>query len=93
MGFDGLSGGGLLDMVQNGRNDLQQAACQLLSEIETVLETIEAQTDVLCVRMSGSGATCFGLFASQDLAAEAAKNIKDMHPDWWCISYQMGEKI
>jgi 4-diphosphocytidyl-2-C-methyl-D-erythritol kinase len=34
-------------------------------------------------RMSGSGATCFGLYSSSRLAAAAARKIKAAHPRWW----------
>ena len=34
-------------------------------------------------RMSGSGATCFGLFADFELAKSAANNISTDNPNWW----------
>jgi 4-diphosphocytidyl-2-C-methyl-D-erythritol kinase len=38
------------------------------------------------VRMSGSGATCFGLFESCHAAARAASVIRRHHPGWWVKS-------
>jgi 4-diphosphocytidyl-2-C-methyl-D-erythritol kinase len=41
------------------------------------------QPDIACSRMSGSGATCFGLFASLEKAQIAADAIAEKHPHWW----------
>jgi len=36
--------------------------------------------------MSGSGATCFGLFASFAKAQQAADRLKQDHPNWWVVA-------
>jgi 4-diphosphocytidyl-2-C-methyl-D-erythritol kinase len=33
--------------------------------------------------MSGSGATCFGLYADEEAADNAAETLAEAHPDWW----------
>ena len=54
------------------RNDLQAPATAACPEIETALSWLRGQPSCLLARMSGSGATCFGVFADSDQAAEAA---------------------
>ncbi|MFD2740209.1 4-(cytidine 5'-diphospho)-2-C-methyl-D-erythritol kinase [Sulfitobacter aestuarii] len=65
------------------RNDLQAPALKLVPQIAACLGALE---DALLARMSGSGATCFGLFASADAAEAAAARITRDHPDWWVAS-------
>ncbi|WP_321323905.1 4-(cytidine 5'-diphospho)-2-C-methyl-D-erythritol kinase [uncultured Parasphingorhabdus sp.] len=64
-----LSGGPLIASARKGRNDLQDPAVALVSELTAVLQALENCRPVLA-RMSGSGATCFALF---DSTAEARK--------------------
>jgi len=61
-------------------NDLQDAAIGLCPPIAGVLAAIAAQPGCLLARMSGSGATCFGLFPSAASAAAAAARLPT---DWW----------
>jgi len=65
------------------RNDLSAAAISLCPAIEEVLAGLEAQPACLLARMSGSGATCFGLFAAASAAQTAAAALQRDHPDWW----------
>lgn len=67
-------------------NQLTEAAIGVVPDIARVLDAISAQTGCLLARMSGSGATCFGLFARAEDADDAAQAIKKMHPNWWCAS-------
>ena len=53
----------MADDLGRQRNDLQPAAIALRPVIGEVLSALEAAPDCLLARMSGSGATCFGLFA------------------------------
>lgn len=61
-------------------NDLQDAALSLCAAIAEVLSAIAAQPGCLLARMSGSGATCFGIFATADQARDAAKALPAA---WW----------
>jgi 4-diphosphocytidyl-2-C-methyl-D-erythritol kinase len=63
------------------RNDLQAAACSIAPVIADVLDALGSVPGCLLARMSGSGATCFGLFASAGAAREAAAGIR--HTGWW----------
>lgn len=64
------------------RNDLEPAAITLCPAIREVLATIAALPGCLLARMSGSGATCYGLFATPAAAHEAARSITVS--GWWC---------
>lgn len=68
--------------VRKGTNDLEMPARQIRPEIGGVLDAIAARPGCLLARMSGSGATCFGLFPDPDLAARTAEALA--HPGWWC---------
>ena len=87
-----LPSGSLLDMAQAGRNDLQAIAVHMQPVISDVLAAIGEQKGCQLARMSGSGATCFGLFPSQAKAKQAAKSISKAHPDWWCVATLLGDK-
>jgi len=63
------------------RNDLEAPARMLCPAIGHVLAAIAAQPGCLLSRMSGSGATCFGLFADPAAAGQAARQI--VRPGWW----------
>ena len=64
------------------RNDLQPPAIALQSLIGDVLEALAGTPGCLLARMSGSGATCFGLFAAAGATARAAEALR--RPGWWC---------
>ncbi len=68
------------------RNELEPAAAALAPEITAVLERLRAIEGCLLARMSGSGATCFGLFADPGQARAAAAAISAAEPGWWCRS-------
>ncbi len=64
------------------RNDLQTPAIAACPPIGAVLAALRAAPGCLLARMSGSGATCFGLF---EVAAEAARAARALaRPGWWC---------
>lgn len=67
------------------RNDLQAPAQAITPMIGDVLASIDAQRGCLLARMSGSGATCFGLFAEADQADAAAAELAFRHPGWWVV--------
>ena len=73
----------LADLLSAGGNDLTNAARGLQPVIGDVLRALEGADDVLLARMSGSGATCFGLFKENAAAARAAAELGGNHPEWW----------
>ncbi len=64
-------------------NDLTDAAIQTAPAIGEVLAVLEELDGALISRLSGSGATCFALFAGQAQADAAAQSLRRDHPDWW----------
>lgn len=62
------------------RNDLEASAVALCPAVTEVLAALRATSDCLLARMSGSGATCFGLFAD---AAGAARAGAALPAAWW----------
>jgi 4-diphosphocytidyl-2-C-methyl-D-erythritol kinase len=65
-----------------GRNDLEPAAIELCPAIGQVLKALK-DTQPWFARMSGSGATCFGIFETQERLDEAAQTLRASHPEWW----------
>ena len=73
----------LTALLRSRRNDLEPPARAQLPEIGRVLDWLGAMPGCLLARMSGSGATCFGLFADEATATHAARAIARENPDWW----------
>ena len=71
------------------RNDLEAPAMASLPVIGTVKAALSSQQGCLLARMSGSGATCFGLFADPLSAAAAARAIRAVQPAWWVADAAM----
>jgi 4-diphosphocytidyl-2-C-methyl-D-erythritol kinase len=76
----------LAGLLAKRGNDLTAAAIGLLPAIVDVLAALERQPPCLLARLSGSGATCFGLFAERGEAREAAAAIAAAHADWWVVA-------
>jgi len=72
------------------RNDLEVPARTLQPVIGEVLDLIAAQRGCLLARMSGSGATCFGIFSDPQVAQEAHRRIVDTKPHWWSVPTVIG---
>ncbi len=66
-----------------GTNDLEAPAKKLQPVIGEVLKLLGAAPGARLARMSGSGATCFGIFAHAAEADAAARAIATAHPGWW----------
>ena len=79
----GLDFNAFLKQIELGRNDLEDAACQLAPIIVDVLAILRAARGVKVARMSGSGATCFAIFDAPKSAVHAARVIRAAHPSWW----------
>jgi 4-diphosphocytidyl-2-C-methyl-D-erythritol kinase len=73
----------LLEFLVAQSNDLERPAIALAPVIADVLSALAVLPGCNLARMSGSGATCFGLFASASAAAEAGKALSKGHPQWW----------
>jgi len=73
----------LVRYLESQPNDLEPPARALQPVISDVLAALAACDGSLFARMSGSGATCFGLFASEAAAATAAQRLSATYPAWW----------
>jgi 4-diphosphocytidyl-2-C-methyl-D-erythritol kinase len=75
----------LLRFLETTRNDLEEPARQIQPVIGDVLKAIARLPGALMTRMSGSGATCFGIFADDDCCRRAAESLKTRQPGWWVM--------
>ncbi len=73
----------LARLLEARRNDLTEPACELAPEVGVALAELEALPGALLARMSGSGATCFALFAEAGAAEAAARALSSARPQWW----------
>jgi 4-diphosphocytidyl-2-C-methyl-D-erythritol kinase len=69
--------------LDDAANDLEAPACRLHPVIDEVLDALSAEPGCVVAQMSGSGATCFGLFDGRYLALGGAERIAVEHADWW----------
>lgn len=81
-GTDLTDARGTIAWLKTLRNDLQPDAIAQAPVIGDVLAALRDAGAGLA-RMSGSGATCFGLFAEAAAATRAADSLKKKHPRWW----------
>ncbi len=65
------------------RNDLEKPASQICSDLPKVLAALRGERGCLLARMSGSGATCFGLFETEEAAQAAAASISARRKKYW----------
>ncbi|MDJ0942614.1 MAG: 4-(cytidine 5'-diphospho)-2-C-methyl-D-erythritol kinase [Kiloniellales bacterium] len=73
----------VLDVLYWSCNDLERPAIALAPKVGDVLAALQSLETCRLARLSGSGATCFGIFAEADQAAEAAAALSSAHADWW----------
>lgn len=81
----------LIDYLLACRNDLEPPARHVALEINHVLTALQAHTNCLLARMSGSGATCFALFESEEHAKSAEETLLGFRPDWWVKRCRIGD--
>lgn len=73
-------------LLAQRRNDLAVPAVALEPAVGQVLGALGATAGCRLARLSGSGATCFGLFAHRPAAVAAADALRSRHPEWWVAS-------
>jgi 4-diphosphocytidyl-2-C-methyl-D-erythritol kinase len=73
----------LIAYLESQPNNLEAPAIAIQPVIADVIAAIAQQSGCLLSRMSGSGATCFGLFDTEAAAASAAQALAVSHPRWW----------
>ncbi len=85
--FENLSLGELVSFLKEKKNDLYENALSLLPEISGVVKLIGKQKGCLLSRMSGSGATCFGIFDTKENLEDAFKDVGKITEYWVAKSY------
>jgi 4-diphosphocytidyl-2-C-methyl-D-erythritol kinase len=80
----------LLRALAAQANDLEAAAIKLAPAIAQVLAALGGLAGCRLARMSGSGATCFGLFSSANEAAAGAEALSRKHLRWWVRASALG---
>lgn len=73
----------LAAVLERRHNDLSAAAIGIAPEVEEVLGALSSSPGCLLARMSGSGATCFGLYEGLEAARAAAGPLAAARPGWW----------
>ncbi len=76
----------LFGYLSEQRNDMQASAIGISPVIGVVLEALAGTGGCALARMSGSGGTCFGLYATEAEARAAALTVSGAYPDWWVVA-------
>jgi 4-diphosphocytidyl-2-C-methyl-D-erythritol kinase len=76
----------LVRFLQTTTNDLEAPAREIAPQIGEVLDEISSQPGVLLTRMTGSGATCFGIFDDPVKSRNAMISMTEQHDDWIVLS-------
>lgn len=69
--------------LEETRNDLEAPACELAPVIAEIVDKMRTTKGCVSARMSGSGATVFGLYGSSAEAHQAAHDMREIWPDFW----------
>ncbi len=80
------------DFLRGRRNDLEAPAMALEPLVGEVITELDSRPETLIARMSGSGATCFGLCAGEAEAERLAEKLKGDHPSWWVRRCRIGDR-
>ncbi|HEV8389066.1 MAG TPA: 4-(cytidine 5'-diphospho)-2-C-methyl-D-erythritol kinase [Dongiaceae bacterium] len=75
--------------LQASANDLTEAAISVTPAIRDVLVALAAVPGCVLARLSGSGATCFGLFPDEPSARTAEAKLRAAHARWWVVAAPM----
>jgi 4-diphosphocytidyl-2-C-methyl-D-erythritol kinase len=76
--------------LRTTRNDLTDAARVETGLPEQATKALAKDEECLIARMSGSGATAFGIFANRHAAERAAERLRAKHPHWWVMPAMTG---
>lgn len=75
-----------IPFLQKQQNDLVENACLQAPVIPEIISLLQHTSDCLLAQMSGSGATCFGLFENHQQAQNVMSQLKRSYPQWWCTA-------
>jgi 4-diphosphocytidyl-2-C-methyl-D-erythritol kinase len=83
---------GFIDYLKTNGNDLTDAAIARGPIVSDVLAELRTTAGARFAAMSGSGPTCFALFAAPDEAAAAAQRLQAARRDWWVRATTLGSR-
>lgn len=81
----GMSARQVIEWLEETRNDLEGPACNLFPQIAEARRALR-EAGAGFARMTGSGATCFGIFSDAENARQAASRIKSSRPEWFAVA-------
>jgi 4-diphosphocytidyl-2-C-methyl-D-erythritol kinase len=81
----------LMDYADQRGNDLEPVAARVAPEVGKALAALRRLDGARLVRLSGSGATCFAVFATPRAALRAATVLAQDEPDWWITASMLGD--
>lgn len=73
----------LMELLSASQNDLENIACGLYPQIGDMIKILTETDGCLLGRMSGSGATCFGLYRTKIQATQALETVRAQMPGAW----------
>jgi 4-diphosphocytidyl-2-C-methyl-D-erythritol kinase len=73
----------LISMIKCRKNHLEQVAIQFCPKIVDILENLRLQRNIISAKLSGSGATCFGVFVKKSDLDLAFDNLKSIFPEFY----------
>jgi 4-diphosphocytidyl-2-C-methyl-D-erythritol kinase len=79
-----------IEYLSRHGNDLEAPAVEIQPVIARVLDSLRGTKGCLLARMSGSGATCFGIYESPRAAGAAARSLSAAQPKWWVKATTFG---
>lgn len=83
---------GIWPLLEGTRNDLEIPAKNSNPEVSEILKVLDVQKGCRVARMSGSGASCFGLFEDEGEAVIAGVEIASKNPHWWVQGSRLSTK-
>ncbi len=83
---------GLVAFMQLHGNDLEPAAVRLLPAIAEVKTALAALPGCRIAALSGSGPTCYGVFATRSECEAAARLLARSRPGWWIAAVGLGAR-
>ena len=76
----------LIDILNQSKNDLQYIVTKKNTQVNDVIHFFKNETESSFYRMTGSGATCFGVFDTYSHMKKAEVKLKNKNNNWWIAS-------
>lgn len=79
----------LIEFLSTQKNDLQETSVKIAPVLQVILNILSDEPNCRLARVSGSGATCFGIFNDEHSAALSARAISSRFKEWWLKPTQL----